>query len=286
MQHSTFRNILLTGAVILSFAAAGFGQNVQTFSYNGNNFQYYTVPASGWYFLDASGGQGGAASNNSHQGGKGARMQGYVQLQAGDVLKIAVGGQGGTGTTATGSAGANIAGGGGGGGSSIVKVNGTTLLPLLIAGGGGGAAANSDGLPGLASQSGGGSGGGYNGTGGGIGSNKFGGAGGAGYYSIGSTHCDGSCSGTSPNFTNMLSQGGLPYVFDNTGGCNSNNPLSCNKFGIGGCGGWGGGGQGGAATSCTANNNDGGGGGGGWSGGGGAVNQGDGGGGGGSYVAT
>jgi hypothetical protein len=39
-------------------------QNTQTFTFQGN-FQQYIVPASGWYFLDASGAQGGSASNNS-----------------------------------------------------------------------------------------------------------------------------------------------------------------------------------------------------------------------------
>ncbi|MFM9027208.1 MAG: glycine-rich protein [Bacteroidota bacterium] len=40
---------------------------------------------SGMYFFEANGAQGGAASNASHQGGKGARMQGYVNLFPGDV---------------------------------------------------------------------------------------------------------------------------------------------------------------------------------------------------------
>ena len=71
---------LLTVLVLLFCASLSHAQNTQTFSYTGS-FQTYTVPVSGWYFLNASGGQGGPASNNIHQGGKGARMQGYVQLQ-------------------------------------------------------------------------------------------------------------------------------------------------------------------------------------------------------------
>ncbi|MFM9051063.1 MAG: T9SS type A sorting domain-containing protein, partial [Bacteroidota bacterium] len=242
-------------------------QSVQTFSFQGNVFQQFIVPSTGYYFIDASGAQGGPASNGSHQGGLGARMQGYVQLQAGDTLRIAVGGSGGTGSNA----GNNVSGGGGGGSSSIIKLNGTAYSPLLIAGGGGGGAKNYDGSPGLTSNNGGFSWGGTNGNGGGIQSNTRGGAGGGGYSGDGGTHCSGSCNGT-----NVLAYGGQAYLSGNFGG-NSGN--------IGGNGGWGGGGEGGPATSGFLNNNDGGGGGGGgYSGGGGADNQGDGGGGGGSYV--
>ena len=237
---------------------------VITYGPNGNQFQSYTVPVAGWYFLDAQGGQGGPASNNSHQGGRGARMQGYAFLLAGDVLRIAVGGSGARGQ----GDGNNVSGGGGGGGSSIFLVDGSNYVPLLMAGGGGGAAANYDGSPGLSTTSGGSTLGGVSGNGGGIGADKFGGAGGAGYLTDGGTHYDGST---------VLSYGGQAYLSGNFGGSSGRN---------GGGGGWGGGGSGGPALRGLVNKDGGGGGGGGYSGGGGGANEGDGGGGGGSYVAA
>jgi hypothetical protein len=233
----------------------------------GNNFQTFNVPVTGWYYLSASGAQGGSSSNFFYSGGAGARMHGYVRLNAGDQLRIAVGGQGGSGNNN----GNNVSGGGGGGASSIVLVNGSNYSPILIAGGGGGGAANYNGSSGLTTQNGGFSSGGTGGNGGGIGSSIYGGAGGAGYYGDGGTHCDGNCNGN-----NVLSYGGQSYLSGNFGG-NSGN--------IGGDGGWGGGGEGGSAVDNAFSNHDGGGGGGGgYSGGGGAPNEGDGGGGGGSYV--
>ena len=262
------------GAIGVSSGAPNLGAAAGTpFSFVGSQFQSYTVPATGWYFLDAQGAQGGAASNGSHQGGKGARMQGYAYLQQGAVLRIAVGGAGGVGQ----SDGNNVSGGGGGGGSSIVLASGSveTLsssdIPLLIAGGGGGAAANYDGSPGLTSERAGRPNEGVNGNGGGVGADPYGGAGGAGYRTDGGTHLEGGAGSA------LLSYGGQAYLSGNSGGASSIR---------GGNGGWGGGGEGGPAISrLTKNRDGGGGGGGGYSGGGGGVNQGDGAGGGGSYVA-
>ena len=210
---------------------------VITYGPNGNQFQSYTVPVAGWYFLDAQGGQGGPASNNSHQGGRGARMQGYAFLLAGDVLRIAVGGSGARGQ----GDGNNVSGGGGGGGSSIFLVDGSNYVPLLMAGGGGGAAANYDGSPGLSTTSGGSTLGGVSGNGGGIGADKYGGAGGAGYLTDGGTHYDGST---------VLSYGGQAYLSGNFGGSSGRN---------GGGGGWGGGGSGGPALRGLVNKDGGGG---------------------------
>ncbi|MFM9028666.1 MAG: thrombospondin type 3 repeat-containing protein [Bacteroidota bacterium] len=242
-----------------------------SFISQGNTFQSYTIPSTGWYLLKANGAQGGSSSDGAHSGGKGAQMQSYEYLQAGDVLRIAVGTAGGSGSND----GNNVSGGGGGGATSIIKVNGSTYIPLLIAGGGGGGATNYDGSPGLTTTDGGFSWGGTNGSGGGLGTNSsdYGGAGGAGYYGDGGTHCDGNCNGS-----NVLSYGGQAYLSGNYGG---------NSGTIGGDGGWGGGGEGGPAKSSVfSNHNGGGGGGGGYSGGGGAVNEGDGGGGGGSYISS
>jgi hypothetical protein len=87
-----------------------------------------------------------AFQNGINQGGKGARLQGHVRLEAGDILRIAVAGAGGNGTVYL-QQGETIpschhsvtSGGGGGGASSIVKVNGSVYTPLLFAAGGGGA---------------------------------------------------------------------------------------------------------------------------------------------------
>ena len=159
MKHRLFLFVLLFAA---NFVQA---QNTQTFIFQGNVFQYFVVPTTGWYFLDASGGQGGAVSGlycadpedtycygGINQGGKGARLQGYVRLEAGDSLRIAVAGAGGNGTIYPNLGTSNVycynavaSGGGGGGASSIVKVNGSVYTPLLFAAGGGGASYKSQG---------------------------------------------------------------------------------------------------------------------------------------------
>ena len=131
------------GTGLLATAGA-FAQQPVGFAFQDNTFQTWTVPDTGWYLLDVSGGQGGDASNGSHTGGKGAQIQTSVRLTKGEVLRISVGGQGGKGS----SDGNNPSGGGGGGSSSIVRVKDTTapLVPssndelLLIVAGGGGAA--------------------------------------------------------------------------------------------------------------------------------------------------
>ena len=256
----------------LLLPASSMAQGV-TFNFEGNEFQSYTVPADGWYFLEVLGAQGGPASNNSHQGGKGARMQGYALLLDGDELRIAVGGAGKQGQNA----GNNVSGGGGGGGSSILLVNGSTYVTLLMAGGGGGAAANYNGSSGLFTQRGGPPNEGDNGKGGGIGANKYGGAGGGGFLTDGGTQFDG---GT------VLANGGKAYKSGNGGGIFAAAAAGSKpRKGDGGHGGWGGGGSGGPSKDAFLSNKDGGGGGGGgYSGGGGGANEGDGGGGGGSYV--
>ena len=235
------------------------------FGFQGNSFQRYIVPTTGWYILDASGAQGGPAG--SYKGGRGARMQGYAKLNAGDTLQVAVGEIGRAGTND----GNNVSGGGGGGASSIVKISGSTCVPLVIAGGGGGAGSNYDGSPGLKTNQGGyGSStqGGSAGGGGNITEAKNGGAGGGGYYFDGA-----SCTNTDGT---LNAYGGQSYLRGNYGG---------NAGRIGGNGGWGGGGEGGVAQSSIIIQNDGGGGGGGGYSGGSGAQAGDGGGGGGSFVS-
>ena len=122
-----FKTLLLTGAVALAFAATS-AQALTTFTYSGQVVSWQ-APTSGRYVIDAF----GAAGGNSYfaAGGAGAGLGGVFQLSAGDVLNIAVGGQGSNrGLQAIG-----VAGGGGGGGSFVVAAGNR---PLIVAGGGGG----------------------------------------------------------------------------------------------------------------------------------------------------
>ncbi len=86
-----------------------------------------SVGATGLYDITAAGGQGGGSAFSTRTGGLGAKIGGYFNLTAGEVLAIAVGGAGDTG-------GGGAAGGGGGG--SFVVGPGDTIL--VISGGGGG----------------------------------------------------------------------------------------------------------------------------------------------------
>jgi len=148
--------------------------------------QEWTVPTTGTYTIKAVGAQGGNGQN--YVGGLGAEMTGVFQLNAGQVLKILVGQQGGSHSSYN--------TGGGGGGTFVVKSDNT---PLIIAGGGSGGGGNSNsdnGQPGLSGTSG-GSGsqnnqyaGGTNGSGGASGSGSGGGGGliADGATGYGSTH--------------------------------------------------------------------------------------------------
>jgi len=91
-----------------------------------SGIQSFTVVRSGTYRVISEGAQG-ASADSSFDGGRGARAQADVEMNAGDVLRIVVG-QAGSGVDS----GDN---GGGGGGSFVVAGAGT---PLVIAGGGGG----------------------------------------------------------------------------------------------------------------------------------------------------
>ena len=74
-------------------------ETVQTFTWNpadlsyahynySGGYQIYTVPADGWYFLEAAGGSGG---NDACPGAGGGYVQAYVKLKKGQVLYISVG---------------------------------------------------------------------------------------------------------------------------------------------------------------------------------------------------
>ncbi|MCO6494748.1 MAG: PKD domain-containing protein [Bacteroidetes bacterium] len=93
-----------------------------------SGIQFFIVPASGYYKINAVGAQGFNAQSG-FTGGKGASMTGEFYLIGGAKLKIVVG-QAGQGT---------IGSNGGGGGGSFVTYDDNT--PLVIAGGGAGSRA-------------------------------------------------------------------------------------------------------------------------------------------------
>lgn len=120
-----------------------------------NGIQFWKVPFTGMYTIEAIGASGANGTNSIgiewRRGGLGARIKGSFNLQAGETLKILVG-QTGSKSTA-----GKQQPGGGGGGSFVTTINNTTLV---IAGGGGGGAAifdhgeTKDGDPGQALQNG------------------------------------------------------------------------------------------------------------------------------------
>jgi hypothetical protein len=84
------------------------------------SLQTYTVPTTGTYTITAYGAQG--AASNQTSGGPGAEVGGSINLTAGQILDIIVGGQGGRFSEA----------GGGGGGTFIYLPCASN--PLLVAG--------------------------------------------------------------------------------------------------------------------------------------------------------
>ncbi len=198
-----------------------------------SGIQYWTVPVTGTYTIEAYGAQGYSA-DASYSGGLGAYMSGEFSLTAGQVLKVLVG-QLGVGTS-------GVSGSGGGG--SFVTYSDNT--PLLVAGGGGGTRTDvsQDGCDGVTSQ--------YAvigsgasmtstcalkttnlGQGGIVSSSSWGSAGG-GFNTNGAN--DGS-----------YGYGGSSYISGGLGGAGSSSPTIVGGFGGGGsgCGSNGGGGGGG-----------------------------------------
>lgn len=254
------RAFILAGTSVLTLLAApAINAAPIIFNYTGG-FVTYTIPVAGTYDIVAYGAQGGISDTRGSGSYGGAEIGGDVLLTLGEVLSIAVGGQGGNAVVGS-------SGGGGGGGGSFVIAPGT--VPLMIAGGGGGGSAfggsggqtgttggtGNDGLP----NDGFGIAGGSNGAGGGS---SLGGGGG-GLISAGAGN------------SSLLGAGGSSYGGGLAGGTSgtagSGGTTSIGS--MGGSGGFGGGG-GGASFGIAA------GGGGGYSGGGGAFSLGGGGGGG------
>lgn len=179
---------------------------ITTFNYTGN-CQQYVAPRTGEYTLEVWGAQGGAGDSRA---GKGGYAKGTVNLTAGEVIHIYVGGSSGYNGGAT----SNRPEGYGGGATDIRIGSGTLYDRILVAGGGGGFGGRSDGL--------GGDGGGASG---GNGGNGYGGIGYGGTQTAGGAGGRNASSGTFGN-------GGA------AGGSNANGRA-------GGGGGWYGGGGGG-----------------------------------------
>ena len=170
--------------------------------------QYWVVPATGNYTIEAGGAKGG--NGNSGTGGAGAKITGTFNLTEGETVRILVGQSGGDHPTLAG--GTNATGGGGGGTFVIRTPYNTNASILLIAGGGGGSGSSSGGgagqittsgqagrdtSPGAGGINGGGGGGATNGaagtatTDGGTGFSCSYGSGGGGFFTNGGANCSG-----------------------------------------------------------------------------------------------
>jgi hypothetical protein len=119
---------LLAGTSLLALAAAAPGAGATTFDFTGA-FQTFMVPTTDTYQILAFGAQGGRGSSfpgaagppTVEPGGKGAEIGGDFSLTAGEVLEIAVGGAGGTGSASP----------GGGGGSFVIGPSDMKLVCCL-----------------------------------------------------------------------------------------------------------------------------------------------------------
>ncbi len=154
---TTYKTIVTPTTVVKEnmhlYARWGNSKN-KVFEYLGRS-EGYRIPETGTYKFELWGAQGGTASSGSDAGGKGGYSTGTLNLTAGDVLYVTVGGRGGTGSggyNGGGSGGTSAYGGhgGGGGGATHVtttlidtgelkKYNNATSSVLIVAAGGGGA---------------------------------------------------------------------------------------------------------------------------------------------------
>jgi hypothetical protein len=211
-------------------------------------YQDWTVPVSGIYSFDVRGASG---FNGSGAGGagRGARIQGRMPLNKGEIITIAVGQVGGAPTTGG-------VYGGSGGGTFVVRKTGND--PLFIAGGGTGEPSNTPGRDGVLTLLGGRS------------TNNALAGGSAGYGGV-------STGGYSAGGGGFFSRGGNSTIGELGGGSFSDGLTMGTNARLGGSGGFGGGGKsdgttggqsggaggysgGGGARSTTTNHSGGGGG--------------------------
>ena len=244
----TFTNCTATGTTGPSQASCRtaysttWDENDSYFTVTGG-IQYWVVPATGSYTIEAGGAKGGNGNNGT--GGAGAKISGTFSLTAGETVRILVGQSGGNHPVSAG--GANATGGGGGGTFVIRTPYNTNASILLIAGGGGGSGSSSGGGPGQTTTS----GQAGRGTSSGSGGTNGGGGGGAISGAAGTATTDGgtgsSCSygsGAGGFFTNggPNCNGGSPIIrglsFQNGGaGGPSDSPRSGTALNFGGFGG-------------------------------------------------
>ena len=133
---------------------------------NDAGIQYWTVPVTGTYTIEAYGAEGGDYGS-SYPAGEGARMRGDFDLSANEIIRIVVGQRGDSFSSGS------TQGGGGGGGTFVIRTpyNDVSSI-LIIAGGGGGshrynATSPKDGSAGTSAVSNSNAGTGYSGGGGG-----------------------------------------------------------------------------------------------------------------------
>jgi len=215
--------------------------------------QTFTAPIAGLYQLEVWGAQGGNAPTGG-QGGRGGYSTVTVQLNAGQTIYIAAGGQGGAAGANTGVGGWNGGGGtnsnsgGGGGGASHISLssgllnNATVRTNLLVAAGGGGGT-QTNGVAGCHGGWGGGTTGGPSQTnvGGGGACTGNGGAGGT-QTAGGASLANQGATGSAGQGATSTQQGGSNYAGGGGGGW----------FGGGAANGTGGGGGGGSGWLRTA----------------------------------
>ena len=116
---------------IPDFAIVEEGLGVTEPSSRFGDIQTFEVPATGTYYLEAVGAQGGYSGHGINEGGLGAKVAGEFELTEGQTLNILVGAH----MTVTPSISTRS---GGGGGATAIWIDGEPT-PLLVAGGGGAA---------------------------------------------------------------------------------------------------------------------------------------------------
>ena len=144
----TFTNCGATGqegptlANCISSYNTSWENNTDYFNVPSNaGIQYWTVPVTGTYTIEAYGAEGGDYGS-SKPGGEGARMRGDFVLSANEIIRIVVGQRGDSYTNGS------SKGGGGGGGSFVIRSPYNDVGSILvIAGGGGGNHYNSGSTP-------------------------------------------------------------------------------------------------------------------------------------------
>jgi len=215
--------------------------------------QTFTAPVAGLYKLEVWGAQGGNAPTGG-QGGKGGYSTVTVQLNAGQIIYISSGGQGGAANASTGIGGWNGGGGtnnntgGGGGGASHISLssgllsNATVRTNLLVAAGGGGGTQNNGNAGCHGGWGGGTTGGSSQSNVGGAGACTGNGASGGTQTAGGTTLASQGASGSAGQGATSTQQGGSIYAGGGGGG----------YFGGGAANGTGGGGGGGSGWLRTA----------------------------------